>query len=317
MKHISCQYLELLDENTVRHKTPWRVSIFSLVVFLMTVVFLEGSPVYAQELVIRQSDAPLVKNSTKPPVGQLPLSRVAEGEHDIRRAWFAGPTSRYTHGVLGDAIEASQLVVETRSGHHIIAQLPPDRVFEDLEPRVVNLTGDQTDEILAIETHLQQGASLVVYDLVGDGLVPIAATPFLGKAYRWLNPVGVGDFDGDGAVDVALVATPHIGGILRLYRVNGDQLSLFAEYAGVSTHHIGSTELGLGRVVSTSPRDHILVPNQARRRLMLLEWTPHGWREHDHADVPGVLETSLIPVGPHQWRFQVDTGISYDVFVVQ
>jgi len=317
MKHIFCQYLELLYGNTVRHKKPWKVSILSLVAFLMVAVFMERSPVCAQKLVIRQSSVPLVKKPTKPLVGQLPLSRIAEGEHDIRRAWFAGPTSRYSHGVLGDAIEASQLVVETRSGHHIITQLPPDRVFEDLEPRVVDLTGDQTDEIIAIETHLQQGASLVVYDLVGDGLVPIAATPFLGKAYRWLNPVGVGDFDGDGAVDVALVATPHIGGILRLYRVNRGRLSVFAEYTGVSTHHIGSTELGLGRVVSGTPRDHILVPNQVRRRLMLLEWTPDGWREHDHTNVPGVLETSLIPVGPHRWRFKVDTGIWYDVFVVQ
>ena len=54
-----------MNGKTVRHKTPWRVFILCLVAFLMTDVFLEGSTVYAQKLVIRQSDAPLLKNSTR------------------------------------------------------------------------------------------------------------------------------------------------------------------------------------------------------------------------------------------------------------
>jgi len=58
---------------------------------------------------------------------------------------------------------------------------------------------------------------------------------------RWLNPLGVGDFDGDGRLDIALVATPHIGGRLRLYRYQPGRLTLFAERSGVSTHRIGST----------------------------------------------------------------------------
>lgn len=317
MKRLSLVHMQLTDGNTIRHTTSGSVFILSRVVILMMAVFMGGSFAHSQELVLHQSDAPLEKSAAYPLAGQLPQSRVAEGEHDIRRAWLAGPTSRYSHGVLGDALEASQLVVETRDGRRIITHLPPDRVFEDLEPRVVNLTGDQTDEILVVETHLQQGASLVVYDLVEDRLVPMAATPFIGKAHRWLNPVGVGDFDGDGAVDVALVATPHIGGILRLYRVNGVHLSLFAEYAGVSTHHIGSTELGLGRVVAASPRDQLLLPNQTRRVLMLLEWTPHGWREHDRIELPGVLESSLVPAGFNRWRFRVNTERIYEISVVQ
>jgi hypothetical protein len=35
---------------------------------------------------------------------------------------------------------------------------------------------------------------------------------------RRLNPVGFGDFDGDGAMEVAYVQTPHIGGILIVMR---------------------------------------------------------------------------------------------------
>lgn len=271
----------------------------------------------AQELMIRKSTAPTLAQPAPTAPDQLPLSRLALGDRDMSRAWFAGPTHRYQHGVLGDAVEASRLVVETIAGKRIELSLPADRVFEDVEPRFVNLNGDHTDEILVIESHLHRGASLAVYDLVGDRLVQITSTPFLGKPNRWLNPVGVGDFDGDGSVDVALVATPHIGGHLRLYRVEGAHLSLFAEYSGVSTHQIGSTELGLGRVVPAKPRDQILLPNQARRRLMLLEWTSQGWREHSHVELPGVLESSLNPVGLNRWRFQLDTGIYYEVSVIQ
>lgn len=283
----------------------------------MTLVFAGVPSVVAQKLMLRMSELPTLGQPAPTASEQLPLSRLALGYRDMRRAWFAGPTQRYQHGVLGDAVEASRLVVDTITGKRIAVNLPADRVFEDVEPRFVNLNGDHTDEILVIESHLHRGASLAVYDLVGDRLVQITSTPFLGKPYRWLNPVGVGDFDGDGSVDVALVATPHIGGILRLYRVDGIHLSLFAEYSGVSTHKIGSTELGLGQVISANPRDQLLLPNQARRLLMLLEWTSQGWREHSHVDLPGVLESALIPVGLNRWRFQLDTGIYYEIYVIQ
>ncbi len=44
--------------------------------------------------------------------------------------------------------------------------------------------------------------------------------------------------------------------------ITNSNLSLFAEYPGISTHRMGSTELGLGRVASVKPRDQLLVPDQ-------------------------------------------------------
>jgi hypothetical protein len=61
----------------------------------------------------------------------------------------------------------------------------------------------------------------------------------------------------------------------------------------------------------------MLLPDQSRRRLMLLEWTSQGWREHGHVELPGVLESSLIPVGLKQWRFQLNTGIYFEIHVIQ
>jgi len=141
----------------------------------------------------------------------------------------------------------------------------------------------------------------------------IAPTAFLGQPYRWLNPLGVGDFDGDGKLDIALVATPHIGGNLRLYRITNSNLSLFAEYPGISTHRMGSTELGLGRVVSVKPRDQLLVPDQTRRVLMIREWAPNRWQLIARTVLPGQLGSSLSPTGDGGWHFQLEDGRHFEV----
>ena len=242
---------------------------------------------------------------------QLPHSRVARGDRDIAAAWLAGATDRYGHGVLGDALEASRLVVETRAGRRLQIELPAHRVFEDLEPRLADLDGDSRDEIIVVESDINLGASLAVYSVDADRLVKRAATAFLGQSNRWLNPLGVGDFDGDGRPDIALVATPHIGGILRLYRFDGAVLSPFAEARGVSTHRLGSTELALGRVVPNRPRDWILLPDQAQRALLLLEWSNEGWRELARVQLPARLDSALLPLNQHRWRFRVEGGKSF------
>jgi len=210
--------------------------------------------------------------------------------------------------VLGDNLEASRLMVETRTGQSLRFDLPPHRVFEDLEARLVDLDGDGRDEILVVESDAGLGAALAVYGVVDGRLALRAISPFIGHAYRWLNPVGAGDFDGDGRPDVALVATPHIGGILRLYRFDPPALTQFAELAGVSTHRMGSTELGFGQVVPALPRARLLLPDQAHRVLRLLEWEPAGIREVARASLPARLDSSLISAGPNRWRFRLEDG---------
>ena len=250
-------------------------------------------------------------NATKP--GQIPLSRVARGKRDITSAWLAGATDRYPHGVLGDELEGSRLVVETPAGNRLQVDLPRTRVFEDLEPRLVDLDKDGRDEIIVVESDTGLGASLAVYGIISKRLVRKAATPFLGRPNRWLNPLGVGDFNGDGQLDIALVATPHIGGNLRLYQFKQPHLSLFAEYSAVSTHRIGSTELGLGQVIRTSPRDQFLVPDQSRRSLMVLEWRRNGWLKIAEVKLPGYLGSSLRPLGDNRWHFTLENRKAYEI----
>lgn len=179
----------------------------------------------------------------------------------------------------------------------------------DLQPRLEDLDGDNKDEILVVESHVNLGASLAIYGIVERHVTRRAMTLFLGRANRWLNPVGAGDFDADGRLDIAIVVTPHIGGILRLYHFTEPTLSQFAEVAGISTHQIGSTEPGLGQVVTLgNDRDGLLLPGQSRRALILFQWSRNGMRELARTNLPAPISSSLIPVSVNRWRFSLDDG---------
>jgi hypothetical protein len=246
---------------------------------------------------------------------QIPYSRVARGEGVIAKAYLSSPTRRYDHGVLGDEVEAASLTVVLNDGKELRYDLPESRVFEDLEPRLVNLDAKGPDEVIVVETDSKLGASLAVYGLRKGKVEKIAATPFIGRAYRWLNPVGAGDFNGDYVMDVALVSTPHIGGVLKLYSYTPPNLTSFAQKRGVSTHSIGSTNLGMGRVVKGEQKDLILAPSQSHNKLLLLEWLDGKIIEKARVGLPSDIVSALVPVGDNQWTFRVKGGYWYRVKV--
>lgn len=209
---------------------------------------------------------------------QLPGSEIGRGTQQFERVWLADPTSRYSHAVFGTTLNAESLLAVTRFGETYQVTLPPERVFEDIAPRVIDLDRDALEEILVVESDRDKGASLAVYGTpIGrKQLLKLGATPYIGHARRWLHPLGAGDFDGDGWLDIALVETPHIGGSLVLYRYRQGQLAEFARHFGVSTHEIGSRELDTARIVRGRMRDHLLVPDQSWQTLQLLTWRPTG-----------------------------------------
>ncbi len=54
---------------------------------------------------IRFEEAPAAPAAPRRPA-MLPDGLVVQGARNIAAAWLVGPTDRYAHGVLGDAIEA-------------------------------------------------------------------------------------------------------------------------------------------------------------------------------------------------------------------
>ena len=159
-------------------------------------------------------------------------------------AYLIAPTTRYSHGALGDAIEAGGFAVDV-SGQTKIFMLPKDEVFEDLRVRLHDLDGDGPPEAIIIRSHVSKGASIAAYDIDSIGISLRAQSDYIGQANRWLNIVGFGDFTGEGKTMVAAVVTPHLQGSLRLYELVGDQLVERARIDGFTNHLNGTRELDL------------------------------------------------------------------------
>ncbi|WP_298838710.1 VCBS repeat-containing protein [uncultured Roseobacter sp.] len=156
----------------------------------------------------------------------------------ITAAGYAGPTSEYPHGVLGDAVEWKTLRVT--AGNRVFEITAGDgRVFEDVAPRLWDITGDGEPEVVAVESDARLGARLVIYTLDQDGLRELAATPNIGTRFRWLAPVGAADLDGDGHTEIAWVDRPHLAKTLRIWRWKTGSFEQIARYPGVSNHRIG------------------------------------------------------------------------------
>lgn len=281
--------------------------------FTLTLVALTAATSHGASLELSSAPAREAPATLPRAEGQIPQSRVAHGDGIIAQVWLSSPTGRYDHGVLGDAIEAAALTLVLRDGTPLRYELPASRVFEDLQPRLVNLDGEGAEEIVVVETDIGLGASLAVYGIRDGAVEKIAATPFLGRAHRWLNPTGAGDFNGDGVMDLALVATPHIGGVLELYSYTPPRLTLYARYRGVSTHSIGSTALGMGTVVQGREKDLILAPTQRHDGLLLLEWVDGKIVEKARAALTAPMEGDLVRAGENRWTFRLEDGIHYSV----
>ncbi len=225
----------------------------------------------------------------------LPDGVVARGSRNIRAAWLTEPTTRYAHGVLGDAIEAGGLAVETADRRTLHLRLPADSVFEDRYPRLADIDGDGEDEILVVRSYLDRGAVLAVIKAGADGLKIAAETPALGRPNRWLNPVGAADFDGDGRVEIALVETPHIGGVLKLYRPRDGGLTAAISRTGVSSHAIGSRALGLAAILDANGDGvpDLLIPDQPHLRLLVLTHAGDRFAQIAAASHPTPIVTDI------------------------
>ena len=212
---------------------------------------------------------------------------------DVVSARYEEPTTRYAHGVLGDAIEHGALVMETASGRAFRVRLPETRVFEDTAPRLFDVDGDGEREVIVVESDQALGARLSIYE--PEGL--LASNEFIGQRNRWLAPTGVGaaDIDGDGRVELVYVDRPHLARVLRIYEFRASMLKLEASFQGVTNHRIGERDIA-GGIRNCGDVPEIIVADAAWSFVLAIRWDGERF--------------DMTRLGPHQGRESFEAAMS-------
>lgn len=200
----------------------------------------------------------------------------------ITKAEYIAPTTRYGHGVLGDAVEWGALRLTLADGRRLTMTLPDTLVFEDITPRLADLDGDGDPEIITVESSLTQGARLAIYDPEGR----ITATPHIGQRNRWLAPIGAADMDGDGAMEIAYIDRPHLAKTLRLWRYRDGQLTQIATTKGLSNHKIGWDHIP-GGIRDCGSGPEIITANGDWSRIMATRMSGAGLKSRPIAEYNG------------------------------
>lgn len=225
----------------------------------------------------------IVKENQAKTIDGLPDGLIAKSGagSDILSAWYGEPTKRYAHGILGDAVEAGSLLVQTADKAVKSLRLPKNTVFEDRYPRLVDLDGDGNIEVVTIKSSITKGASVTVYGLEGGELVEKATTGYHGLANRWLNIAGIADYRGSGLKDIAFVRTPHIGGTLFFYSYQNGTFKQVGDIYGFSNHFIGSREMRLSATADFDGDGNLdlAVPSNNRKELRFISFAGDAPKE--------------------------------------
>ena len=133
-------------------------------------------------------------------------------------------------------------MIKLSNAKTVTITLPQSDVFEDTAPRLLDLDGDGSPEVVVVQSNARLGAKLAIYDETGL----VAATPNIGRSNRWLAPLGAADLDGDGLIELAYIDRPHLAKTLMIWRFEGGELRFVSELAGYTNHRIGERDIAGG-----------------------------------------------------------------------
>ena len=262
----------------------------------ITAVSAQQAPKWQLEEINDNSIPPeIVKDTRAPAPNSLPDGRIATAKGDIVEAWYSEPTTRYGHGVLGDAIEAGALRVKNNRGETFTFRLPKNEVFEDITPRIADLDGNGTNEVITILSSQSGGGSVAVFGLNGNAFIKVAQTPFIGRSNRWLNIAEITNFTGGRNPEISIVVTPHLAGLLGIFRLQNGNLQQIFGASGFSNHFIGSNELRLSAAadVNNDGRPDLLIPSLSRNELVMIGIDKDKFSELARVSLPARIDRAI------------------------
>ena len=231
------------------------------------------------------------------PVNGLPDARLLVDERD-RLLLLTDPTTRYDHGVLGDAVEAGSItLIETLPELKVLQKIiiEPPAVIEAIAPIWTDFNGDSRREIIVTRSDINQGAQIVVF--LEDG-TELAAGPTIGRGYRWRNQLAVAPTAPDGELELVDVLTPHIGGVVEFFQLIDGGLEITSQLAGFTSHVIGTRNLDMGLAGDFDGDGivEVLLPTQERTQLGAVRHTAGGALLVWFLPANGTISTNLAAV---------------------
>ena len=223
----------------------------------------------------------------------MPEALISQSVDSRVYAQYVSPTDKYTHGVLGDRIEAEGLVVVV-DGVFYELELDENQVFEDIRPRLYDVTGDGELEFVTIRTNIETGAGIAIYKIINDRLVLYASVTEIGSFSRWLNIVVIDDLDNDGIVELVWVETPHIGGILKVAKIHFGLLRVLDEEEQYSNHGLGERNLCMSVLTDQSNQKVFYVPNQSRNKIVGFSFEDNNFTLFEEVDLDVDFSETLI-----------------------
>ncbi len=234
------------------------------------------------------ASGPVLAQSAADDPAALPDGIAATGNRDIAEVWLIEPTTRYDHHVEGTPWEAAGLRLRRADGEVLTLMLDEGHVFEDRRPRLADLDGNGRDEVVVVLSSITEGASLAAYSVVGSSILLKARTPYIGTSHRWLNPAGIADYDGDGQLDVAFVAMPHLAKRLEIWSIGdrGFRQIMFAE--DFSNHRNGSPHTGMSASADFDGDGvtDLAIPDGSRQVVRVVGFAGMGRREINRIPLP-------------------------------
>jgi hypothetical protein len=228
-------------------------------------------------------------------VQALPDARLVSDDTGLVAVLGGATQERYRHGVLGDAIEATQLVLLTAEPALRIVrfiELSAPDVVEGIAPIWADLDEDGTRELVVTVSNSTSGGRIVVYGTDGQRM---AEGPGFEHGGRWRHAIAVAPFATNGMPELAVVRTPHIGGVVEFYRLVDRELRLTASLPGYTSHVLGSRNLDMAIAgdFDGDGQPELLLPVQDRTMLAGIRRTATGAAQAWTADVGGVVATNL------------------------
>jgi hypothetical protein len=251
----------------------------------------------------------------------LPDTRLIRMGSDLY--YLINPTTRYRHGILGDDLEAAGFA---RLRFPAAGDPEEQRADEGYSPGVIeslgvtglpNLPG--TRALIFTVSSRGDGSRIVLTDDDGD---PIATGDPIGRSFRWRHQIAAAPLGPNGEVEIAVVKTPHIGGVLEYYRPRtaageanlqtdplspdippGQVLEIVHNRLGYSTHSIGARNLSMAAAgdFNGDGRYDLLLPNQPRTVLANIQRTSSGSRENYRIRFEGAISTNIAVVEDRDW----------------